>query len=179
MTRSFDFDAVDRITAGAVGEPGDRTFYVQARAGARLVTLLAEKEQVALLGRALEHLMSSLPEGPEGSEPSASDLDLDEPLEPEWRVGEISIQYEPDGDRVVVGLMEATEVDESESERPGIGEPAVARFIVTRAQARALAGHALAVVSAGRPLCQLCGLPAPQGQPHVCPATNGHRAYRE
>jgi len=42
----MDLGIVDRITADAVGEPGMRTFYLQARAGAELVTVIVEKEQV-------------------------------------------------------------------------------------------------------------------------------------
>lgn len=179
MTRSFELDAVDRITAGAVGEPGERTFYVQATSGGLRVTLLAEKEQVSLLAQALDHIVSTLPEGAEGAAPSAADLELEEPLEPEWRVGEIAIEYDAEGDRVVVVLRESPEFNDDEEEIELEEEPAEARFACTRAQARALAGHALTTVAAGRPRCRICGLPAPLGEPHICPATNGHRSYRE
>ncbi len=152
MSESFDIEGVDRITAGSVGEPGQRSFYVQAQAGVQTVTLLAEKEQVRLLAEAL--------------------LQLLEPLEPEWRVGEMAIEYEGDGGNVEIVITEI----ESEEDASDIG--ARARFVVTRAQARAMAVQALEVVAAGRPRCQFCGYPLePDG--HICPAMNGHRSYQE
>ena len=33
MSDAYEFEAVDRITFGAIGPPGRRTFYLQARAG--------------------------------------------------------------------------------------------------------------------------------------------------
>ena len=38
-----------RLGAGAVGEPGQRAFYIQARSESAQLTVLVEKEQVALL----------------------------------------------------------------------------------------------------------------------------------
>jgi len=172
VSESFDIDGVDRITAGSVGDPGQRSFYVQAQAGVQTVTLLAEKEQVRLLAEALLQLLGTLPEVDEGPSPGPESLALDEPLEPEWRVGEMAIEYEDDGGNVEIVITEI----ESEEDAPDIG--ARARFIVSRAQARAMAMHALEIVAAGRPRCQFCGYPLePEG--HICPAMNGHRSYQE
>ena len=52
---------VDRITADAIGEPGMRTFYLQARAGAQLVTVIVEKEQVQLLATSVLELLERHP----------------------------------------------------------------------------------------------------------------------
>jgi uncharacterized repeat protein (TIGR03847 family) len=172
MSESFDLDPVERITASALGEPGDRTFFVQARAGREQVTLVAEKEQVRLLGQALIQLLGTLPDADEGSEPDEA-LELEEPIEPEWRVGEMSIEHEELTDRVAIVVTELIEEDDEDA-----ALPARARFIVSRAQARALATHALEVVAAGRPRCQFCGYPLdPEG--HICPAMNGHRSYQD
>jgi uncharacterized repeat protein (TIGR03847 family) len=169
MSESFDLDPVEHITADAVGEPGARTFYVQARGAYERVTLLAEKEQVRLLGQALVQLLGTLADADEGEGPA--DLSLEEPVEPEWRVGEMSIEYEDSTDRVAIIITELLEEEEE-------GLAARARFVASRAQARALAMHALDVVAAGRPRCQFCGFPLdPEG--HVCPAMNGHRSYQE
>ena len=138
MSESYDIDGVDRITADAVGEPGERTFYVQARSGPLIVTLLAEKEQVRLLAEALLQLLGTLPEIDEGSAPDAAALSLEGPLEPEWRVGEMSIEYEDSTGSVEIMITEIESEDEGET---GVG--ARARFVVSRAQARALALHAL------------------------------------
>jgi uncharacterized repeat protein (TIGR03847 family) len=171
VSESFDIDPVDRITAGAVGEPGDRSFYVQARSGPASVTLLAEKEQVRLLAEALLQLLGTLPEVDEGPLPDGPELELEEPLEPEWRVGEIAIEYEESTASVEIVITEM----ESEEDA---GRSARARFVATRAQARAMAVHALDIVASGRPRCQFCGYPL-EPENHICPAMNGHRSYRD
>jgi len=171
VSESFDIDPVDRITAGAVGEPGQRSFYVQAKSGPASVTLLAEKEQVRLLAEALLQLLGTLPEVDEGPLPDGPALELEEPLEPEWRVGEIAIEYEEATASVEIVIMEM----ESEEDA---GVSARARFVATRAQARAMAVHALEIVAAGRPRCQFCGYPL-EPENHICPAMNGHRSYRD
>ena len=171
MSESFDIDPVERITAGAVGEPGERSFYVQAQSGPASVTLLAEKEQIRLLAEALLQLLGTLPEVDEGPPPDGPQLQLGGPLEPEWRVGEIAIEYEESTARVEIVIMEM----ESEEDA---GASARARFVATRAQARAMALHALEVVAAGRPRCQFCGYPL-ERENHICPAMNGHRSYRD
>ena len=173
MSETYDIDGVDRITVDAVGEPGDRTFYVQAQSGPLIVTLLAEKEQVRLLAEALLQLLGTLPEVDEGAVPDADALALEPPLEPEWRVGEMAIEYEDSSGSVEIMI---TEIEPEDEDATAIG--ARARVVVSRAQARALAMHTLEVVAAGRPRCQFCGYPLePDG--HICPAMNGHRSYRE
>ena len=170
MSRSFELDPVERITASAVGEPGERTFYVQAEGSGEHVTLLAEKEQVRLLAQALTQLLSTLPEGEEDVAPDDDELELDAPLDPEWRVGEMSIEYDDVNDRVAIVINEMQAEEEESTDAPGR-----ARFVATRAQVRALATRALEVVAAGRPRCQFCGYPLDAD--HICPAMNGHRTY--
>jgi uncharacterized repeat protein (TIGR03847 family) len=173
VSRSFELDPVTRITAGAIGEPGERTFFVQASAPGEEVSLIFEKEQVRALAQGLLQLLAALP-GEEPDDPGIepSELDLQAPLEPEWRAGEMAIEYEQEIDRIVITIREAQlEDDEEQAEEDG----ATARFVATRTQARAMAAHALDVVAAGRPRCQLCGMPINEGEEHVCPAMNGHR----
>lgn len=172
MSASFDLEPVDRITAGAVGEPGDRVFYIQARQGDRLVTLLAEKQQIQLLAQTLERLLESLPDADdEGPAPTPEELALEEPLMPEWRAGSMALEYDEDNERIAIVIQEAVP---EEGEEEASTEGGVARFVATRAQVRALSAHALAVCAAGRPACRLCGFPIdPEG--HTCPALNGHR----
>jgi uncharacterized repeat protein (TIGR03847 family) len=177
MSLSFELDPVDRITAGAVGEPGERVFFVQAEAGGRQVTLLAEKEQVHILAQALVRLVGTVSEGEEEPRVDEALLELRGPLDPQWRAGQISIQYDEDRDRVEIVITEAVE-ESAEGEESG-PEPASARFVATRVQARALVDHALAVVAAGRPRCQFCGNPLEADREHMCPAMNGHRSARE
>lgn len=172
MSTSFNLDPVSRITAGAVGEPGNRTFFIQARKDDVLVTLVAEKQQVQVLATTLTQLLESLGPDPDDAG-DAIDMDLEDPLLPEWRIGPMAIEVEEDTGLFVFLAEEAVVPADEEEEGTAI-EGARARFVATRAQMKALADHAEEVCSAGRPRCQLCGFPIdPEG--HTCPATNGHR----
>lgn len=169
MNLSFELDPVQRITAGAVGEPGARIFYLQARAGHQLVTLQAEKEQIRALAASIDQMLAALPDTEEvRPETEAADLSLEEPLIPEWRVGPMALHYDADRDFIVVIASELIEDEES------LADPATARFAATRTQAQALAEHAERVVEAGRPPCRFCGFPM-DASGHTCPAMNGHR----
>jgi len=178
---SRDLDPVTRLTADAVGTPGQRTFYLQAASGADQVTLLVEKEQVRRLTESLQSWLPELaadrPEDPEEARVAeAGELALAEPLEPDFRVGQLSLSYDPERDRVVVVATELVAGEEQPEELATelATEPQEVRLIVTRPQLRVLARHGSQVVARGRPLCPLCGNPLdPSG--HICPALNGHR----
>jgi uncharacterized repeat protein (TIGR03847 family) len=175
---SRDLDPVTRLTADAVGEPGQRIFYLQAASGADQVTLLVEKEQVRRLAESLQNWLPELaadrPEDPgEVAMAEAGELALAEPLEPDFRVGQLQLSYDGERDRVVIVATElqAAEDEDEPLEPP---EPLQVRLFVTRPQLRVLARHGSQVVARGRPLCPLCGNPLdPTG--HICPALNGHR----
>ena len=47
--RIYSFDHPDRFVAGAVGQPGQRTFFLQATKGGQIVSVALEKAQVAIL----------------------------------------------------------------------------------------------------------------------------------
>jgi uncharacterized repeat protein (TIGR03847 family) len=164
------------FTADYVGEPGERTFYVQSRSGADTLTYLIEKQQVAALADRLRDLLMMVDEEDTvRSTAPARDpaLVIDQPLEPEWRVGTMGLAYEEESDRVVVVMQPAEDSDEEEEETIFEDSERAVRFLLRRDQARAFILHALAVVQEGRPICQLCGLAMnPSG--HVCPASNGH-----
>ena len=169
MGESFDLDAPAHFTAGAVGVPGERLFYLQARQRRRLVTLKSEKEQVRALVVYLAGLLMR-PPGAAGSAPH--ELDLIEPVDPAWTVGSLAVGYDEERDRI---LVEASELLEEEEGDVGHveGEPAVARFRIAGVQAMAFVDRARALVRAGRPLCPMCSQPKdPDG--HVCPRSNGH-----
>jgi uncharacterized repeat protein (TIGR03847 family) len=165
----IELDPVDRITTGAVGEPGQRVFYLQGRRDEQLVTLLVEKQQVELLASSLVEILAR--SGKEtGEGPGEEEMSLEEPIVPEWRAGRLSIGYDEARDLVLLEAEQFVPEDEAEE----VGEPTQVRFWTTREQALALARQGAAVVAAGRPRCELCGNPIdPEG--HVCPALNGHR----
>jgi len=164
MSASFELDTPDHFTAGAVGPPGQRVFYLQARQGRQVVTLKSEKEQVRALGEYLAELLERVP-GARESKPS--DVALLEPIDPAWAVGTIGVGYDEPNGRVVVVLTGV--VDEEGEEAPS------ARLAVTPAQAAAFVERARALIRAGRPICPMCSAAIDPGG-HVCPRSNGHVA---
>lgn len=163
MSASFDLDAPDHFTAGAVGPPGERVFYLQARQSRTLVTLKCEKAHVRALAEYLADLLVRLPAG--GTDPPR-DLALLEPIDAAWAIASLGVGYDEATDRILVVANELLGED-------GAGEPATARLRITRAQAAAFVKRAQELMRAGRPICQMCGLPKDPGG-HVCPRSNGH-----
>ena len=189
MSSSFDLSSVDKITVGTVGEPGSRTFFLQAREGSLLVSLKVEKAQVAALA---ERLGDLLHENPASSPiPEPAELDLEEPTLADFVVGSLGLSFSSDEDRVVLVCEELVMVerdeddldddfdddDDLDDELDDGPRGAVARFGCTRGQAAAVAMRGATLVATGRAACPLCGYPLdPRG--HVCPKTNGHRPPR-
>ena len=163
MSASFEFLGPDHFTAGAVGEPGQRVFYVQSREKGQLVTLKSEKEQVRALAEYLGSLLNRLPGG---GVATPGNLALIEPIDAPWAVASIAVGYDETRDRILVVANEAVEEDAE-------GEPASARFLINRAQAAAFVKQADTLMKASRPICPWCNQPRdPTG--HSCPRSNGH-----
>ncbi|HVL98304.1 MAG TPA: DUF3090 family protein [Egibacteraceae bacterium] len=167
MGESFELD-VDWITAGAVGEPGRRTFYVQGRQGGELVVLLVEKNQVRMLAQLAAQLLSRVDVAVTPDDLDTARQALVDPAVPAWRAGTMSLGMEADGERF---LLEAEELMEPEA----VGEAGTARFWMNRDQLVGLAAYAAYAVEAGaRETCRLCSRPIDPISGHVCPASNGH-----
>jgi len=162
MSSSFEIPDVEHLTTGAIGPPGQRIFYLQARRGTQILSLRLEKTQVAALVAYLAGMLADMP--PPGEIPTAG-MELIEPVVAEWVVGSLGVSYDEDDDRVVIVAEELVEE----------GEPAArARITATREQVAALSVRGAEAVAAGRPPCPLCGQPLdPEG--HTCPRLNGHR----
>jgi uncharacterized repeat protein (TIGR03847 family) len=174
VTDHIEFDPVDAIGAGAFGVPGARTFVIQARKGSALLSVLVEKEQVALLAAEAEQFLDRIEEEDPDVPPDVHAVDDCGPVEedePLFRARLIGIGYDPDRHLVLIELREdAVEEDEAP---PALDESEgrVARLYATRAQVRAMVAHGAESVDAGRPKCQLCDFPMdPDG--HVCPRWN-------
>jgi uncharacterized repeat protein (TIGR03847 family) len=172
----MELGPVDRITADAVGEPGDRTFYIQARAGEELVTVIVEKQQVQLLAASVLELLEDAP----ATEPVAdeSTMSLEEPLFPRWRAGRLSIGFDEERELFMLEVEEFQpdlEGLDSEDPPPRLPEtePESIRIWASPAQMLALSRHGAAVAARGRPTCQFCGNPI-DAEGHACPAMNGH-----
>jgi uncharacterized repeat protein (TIGR03847 family) len=187
------FEPPERFVAGTIGEPGDRTFFLQARGGGRVVSVALEKVQVSLLAEKLEELLTEaarrfgvdLPDAPvlavHDNEP------LDTPVDEEFRVGTLGLAFDVDTTTVVIEAIEAGEAD-TEVELGADDEDDIAvdddddepdddldrlRVRLTPEATRAFIDRARRVVAAGRPPCPLCGQPLdPAG--HLCPRHNGY-----
>lgn len=168
MSTSFEFDPVDWITAGALGEPGERVFFVQARKGAEVVALLVEKAQVAAFAQLAQELLTQAGVTVTPDDLVESAQRLVEPVQPAWRAGSMSLGMDEEGARF---LLEAEELVTDED----AGEAGTARFWMDRDQLVAMVAYAAFVVEAGaRARCRFCGRPMAADGAHVCPATNGH-----
>jgi uncharacterized repeat protein (TIGR03847 family) len=190
----IELETVDSLGAGAVGDPGEREFFLQARTESAQLTVLVEKEQVALLATEavafLDRIAEDYPE--EGSsvpEPVVRQAGLREPTVPLFRARLIGLGFDPERELVLIELRERSSEDEDEgqAEAPpaalpdlpdAVAEPTdeeeegyVARIYATRPQVRAMAAKGAEAVAAGRPLCPLCDMPMdPSG--HRCPRWN-------
>ena len=182
----FVFDPPERFVAGTVGQPGERTFFLQATGGGRSVSVALEKLQVSVLAERLEELLEEVRRRgvaadddvpPAGSRELEDTAPLDAPVEEEFRVGTMGLAWDGDAGRVVVeALAQSGEDGESEVEPLTDVEegPDALRVVLTAEAARAFIARAQRVVAAGRPPCPLCALPLdPEG--HICPRQNGHR----
>ncbi len=175
----FLFDIPERFVAGTVGDPGNRTFFLQAREGGRIVSVALEKVQVAVLAQRLTEMLDELERrGVEGTDADAvTETDvtpLDEPINEAFRVGTLTLGWDTQDDLVLVEAREQTEdADEDEDDESEEG-PDLLRVRITALAARAFVARAIRIVASGRPPCPLCGEPLdPQG--HLCPRRNGHR----
>lgn len=172
---AHDLNPVQHIIADAIGEPGKRTFFIQARAEAELVTLVLEKQEVANLAisvlQLLEELEEKYPDLPPVNTKKRT-LYAESPVEPAFRVGQLMVGYDEDDDKVWL-IAKALVVNESGSiVDPEDDEVPAVRFVATRDQMRALSDHALEVIAKGRPTCPLCGRPIDR-EGHFCPRSDG------
>jgi uncharacterized repeat protein (TIGR03847 family) len=181
------FDPPERFVTGTVGEPGQRTFFLQARSGARITSVSLEKQQVAALSERIDQLLDEVmtsdttqsvipavaPLGLEDSEP------LEQPIEEEFRAGTMTLSWDPDDERVVIEVFPYTEaaVVSPEQLDEELTEPEPDEVFLIRidaGSARAFVKRSEQVLEAGRPTCPFCGNPIdPEG--HLCVRANGFR----
>ena len=197
--RVYSFDRPDRFIAGALGVPGQRTFFIQASKGGQHISVALEKTQVAVLAERIAALLLALREGgvAVGDELPGPAPELDEPIVEQFRVGTMSLGWDGEVGRVVIEAREIGEADLDEEEADDTDEDEAAeaaddegvelrslaadmddprdvvRVELEPQQALRFASGALEVVRAGRPPCPLCGAPLdPTG--HFCVRRNGH-----
>lgn len=165
----FELDPVDEIAVAAVGDPGQRRFFLLAAGSGRTMTLACDKTQIqALVGR-LHQMMEE--QGIEAPEQQAQGGAAGEPGEPEWQIGEIGLGYHEGRQMFVLVASEAKAGEEKPQETSDVTS---IRFWLSPRQVADFSKQAETVLTAGRPLCPRCGLPMdPAG--HPCPVLNGAR----
>ena len=180
MPDPIELDPVDSLGTGAVGEPGARAFYIQARTESAQLTVLVEKEQVDLLAREavsfLDRIADEYPEDAIALPPAMASLR--EPTVPLFRARLIGLGFDPERELVLIELRERSADDDDAPEETVADDAAdddaegyVARIYATRPQVRAMAARGIEIVAAGRPPCPLCEMPMdPAG--HRCPRWN-------
>ena len=181
----YAFEPPERFVAGTVGPPGERTFFLQARGGGRLVSVALEKVQVSLLAEKLEELLQEaqrrfgvdLPATPVTG--TGDNEPLDTPLDEEFRVGTLGLAFDVDTATVVIeaiaaGEDETEEEPDEEDEEEATADRDRLRVRLTPQATRAFIERAKRVVASGRPPCPLCGQPL-DARGHLCPRHNGYR----
>lgn len=171
MGRSFHFERVDGLVPGAVGPPGQRTFYIQVRLGAEVVSFKVEKQQVAAIADRFLRLAAALG----AAEPDRDVTGLIEPVRPEWVVAGISLGVDETAGGITISLDELVEppdgTDFTDEDVDDLLDAAEATIGISPGQALAFAEVAAELIAAGRPPCRLCGRPMdPEG--HACPRWN-------
>ena len=175
------FRTPDRFVAGTVGEPGDRSFFLQAVHDARVGSVALEKQQVQVLADRMGLLLEEVhrrfgadvpPEETEVGDTSP----LLTPIDTEFRVGTMGLGWDADAGAVVVELLAVSEseIDESVVLDDTEEGPDAVRVFLTPIQAREFALRSERVIAAGRAPCPLCGQPLTQDG-HICIRTNGYR----
>lgn len=181
------YDPPERFVAGTVGQPGHRTFFLQAREGARVTSVALEKQQVSVLATRIDELLDEVMSsgGAESTVPAVAPVDLEDsgpleqPIVEEFRAGTMTLSWDVADERIVVEVFPYTEEAVAAPDQPEeeIDEPEPEEILLVRlpaGTARAFSKRAQQVVAAGRPPCPFCGGPVdPEG--HLCPRANGFR----
>lgn len=171
MAEIYEYREASHFTAGAVGEPGQRTFFLQAGDSFGYHSVKLEKQQVNALANFLTTVLDDLP-SPTGS-PSAP-VPLIEPAQPVFTVGQIAVGVDEADSRVVLvveELVEAADESEAAGDLDDESDGSVLRVHLTVDQAVAFIETSKVLMEGGRPPCRLCGQPLdPEG--HVCPRLN-------
>ena len=161
-----DFGPVDRFLVGAIGEPGERTFYLFIEAAGSATWFKCEKSQAAALGEQGLELLSNL--GWDLDEDTVEAMvSLFDDLPPPPGMEDVML-------RVRSIAMRIDSRDHLTVMLEGVEGDARAVFAITAEQLRAAGLIALKAVHAGRPRCPDCLLPEDPGG-HHCPSGNGHR----
>ncbi|BCW48244.1 putative repeat protein (TIGR03847 family) [Arthrobacter sp. 1088] len=169
-TRVHEFAWPDRVVIGTIGLPGARTFYLQVRTGAQIVSIALEKQQSALLAEKIDELLDQLltVDGNPFSVPTGTPIELvdNDPIEPpveQFRTGAMTLDWDPTTAQIVVEAYPLIDVDADDEDEPlvedGSNETEMMLVRMPVGTARAFAKRTREIVDAGRPICPRCGYP--------------------
>jgi uncharacterized repeat protein (TIGR03847 family) len=174
------FDPAERFVVGTVGVPGERTFFIQARTGARMVSVALEKTQVAAIADRVLQILREI----RLSEPltnfervAPDDGPLESPIDEEFRVGVIGLAYLSDRRLIEIDMQAIAESEAEDDELLEIDTSAdqdILRVLIPLGYAESFAKRANSVIAAGRAPCPFCGGPI-DIKGHLCPRANGYR----
>ncbi|CAB4589492.1 unannotated protein [freshwater metagenome] len=173
----YDFEDADGFATGAIGRPGERTFYVQIRGEGRTISVKCEKQQVAALSEYLRNMLADMPDVSGSTDSSTATLQS--PVEQDFVLGSVGLGVDRSNMRMVVQLEEMILVDEDDDDVFDLLDESdedddtttVVRVLLTPSQARAFCDTADLFMTAGREECKWCGSPKdPTG--HACPRFN-------
>lgn len=168
----IELDPVTHITTDAIGKPGQRVFYIQAWQDDRVVSIIVEKVQLQTLAIGVEQFLGEIRQRYPSIDEASQEYDelrmhIQPPVDPVFRVGELSLAYDSVRDLVCLIAEEAPSPEQDD-------DRGVVRFWCTRSQIRSMSHWGLEVASRGRAICPQCGEPMePEG--HFCPKKNGHK----
>jgi uncharacterized repeat protein (TIGR03847 family) len=177
----YEFNPVERFVAGTVGVPGERTFFIQARTGSRIVSVVVDKSQVIALGERTKIMLREIKK----SDPTViikssvvDDAPLEQPIFEEFRAGVIAMAWDAENSVFVYELREMTSSDDASDDEVVFDETELSvdllRVHVSPEQAASFSKRCLSLASAGRIPCPFCAIPIdPNG--HLCPRSNGYR----
>src|SRR5574338_392985 len=112
----IDLNPVTHITTDAIGQPGQRVFYIQGRNEEREITVIVEKVQIQTLALGVEDFLSEIlqryPElAPVEPDYDESTMHIQPPVDPLFRVGELGLAYDADQDLAVLVVREIQTAD--------------------------------------------------------------------
>ncbi len=161
LTMTVDFGEARAVSAQSFGEPGQRTFCLRILGSAsQSASLWLEKEHLRALSLAFKQVLSQVgyAKGPR----TAEVREFTETAEHDFRVGSIGIGFNASSGNVVLQIGELEKGD----------DPALSVQLALDLSA-SLMEQLDAIISEGRPICPLCGIPIDRAG-HVCIRSNGH-----
>lgn len=175
------FEEPERFTVGTVGQPGERTFFIQAQSGNRLISVSLEKTQVQTLADRLRYTIRDIKQNNPAigfSRLAKDDAPLSAPIEEEFRVGVIGLAFDAEKGLIQVDMQAINEDRDREPEFIDVddltSDQDILRVLITPSEADRFSKRAFIVVGAGRQPCPFCGGPIDL-KGHLCPRSNGYR----